>query len=212
MPPCRSSSCCRPWAPTATAVCCDDPQRVRAVNADVEAMGVKVLAQYALLGQYDFLNILEAPDEVTMAKVATTLAARGTLKTLDPHRHRRRHLHRRPRRASASPAGRRSPDAHVGPGSPPRRTGRRSQSARRSRGVSPARRAMVDCRPDVAEGHGSLLGAAVDVPLWWCDQAESGRGSCRCTPRPPRGAGSRAGTRRWCVRRHRGGPAPAPPP
>ena len=60
----------------------DDPQRLLAVNADVEAMGVKVLAQYALLGQYDFLNILEAPDEMTMARVATALAARGTLKTL----------------------------------------------------------------------------------------------------------------------------------
>ena len=60
----------------------DDPQRLRAVNADVEAMGVKVLAQYALLGQYDFLNILEAPDELTMAKVATTLSARGTVRTV----------------------------------------------------------------------------------------------------------------------------------
>ena len=60
----------------------DNPQRLKEVNADVEAMGVKVLAQYALLGMYDFLNILEAPDEVTMAKVATTLASRGTLKTL----------------------------------------------------------------------------------------------------------------------------------
>jgi uncharacterized protein with GYD domain len=45
-------------------------------------MGVKVLQQYALLGSWDFLNILEAPDEVAMARVATTLAARGTLKTL----------------------------------------------------------------------------------------------------------------------------------
>jgi uncharacterized protein with GYD domain len=45
-------------------------------------MGVTVLAQYALLGNWDFLNILEAPDEITMARVATTLAARGTLKTL----------------------------------------------------------------------------------------------------------------------------------
>jgi uncharacterized protein with GYD domain len=44
-------------------------------------MGVKVLHQYALLGQWDFLNILEAPDATTIAKVATTLAARGTLKT-----------------------------------------------------------------------------------------------------------------------------------
>ncbi|MGI8755318.1 MAG: GYD domain-containing protein [Acidimicrobiales bacterium] len=58
------------------------PERLREVNADVEAMGVKVLEQYALLGQWDFLNILEAPDEVTMAKVATTLASRGTLRTL----------------------------------------------------------------------------------------------------------------------------------
>ena len=60
----------------------ENPERLREVNADVESMGVKVLEQFALLGQYDFLNILEAPDEKTMAKVETTLAARGTLKTL----------------------------------------------------------------------------------------------------------------------------------
>ena len=60
----------------------DNPDRLREVNADVEAMGVKVLAQYALLGPYDFLNVLEAPDEATMARVASTLSARGTLKTL----------------------------------------------------------------------------------------------------------------------------------
>lgn len=60
----------------------ENPSRLREVNQDVEAMGVKVLAQYAVLGQWDFVNILEAPDEVTMARVATSLAARGTLKTL----------------------------------------------------------------------------------------------------------------------------------
>ena len=60
----------------------ENPERLREVNADVEAMGVKVLEQFALLGPYDFLNILEAPDELTMSRVATTLAARGTLKTL----------------------------------------------------------------------------------------------------------------------------------
>ena len=60
----------------------DNPERLREVTAEVEAMGVKVLEQYALLGNWDFLNILDAPDEVTMARVATTLAARGTLKTL----------------------------------------------------------------------------------------------------------------------------------
>jgi uncharacterized protein with GYD domain len=57
------------------------PERLREVSSEVEAMGVKVLQQYALLGQWDFLNILEAPDATTVAKVATVLAARGTLKT-----------------------------------------------------------------------------------------------------------------------------------
>ncbi len=60
----------------------DAPERLKEVNHDVEAMGVKVLEQFALLGVYDFLNILEAPDEITMAKVASTLSARGTLKTV----------------------------------------------------------------------------------------------------------------------------------
>lgn len=67
--------------PDGSATLFDNPERLREVNHDVEAMGVKVLHQYALLGSWDFLNILEAPDAVTMAKVATTLAARGTLKT-----------------------------------------------------------------------------------------------------------------------------------
>ncbi len=60
----------------------DSPERLREVNGDVESMGVRVLQQYALLGPYDFLNILDAPDEATMAKVATTLSARGTVKTV----------------------------------------------------------------------------------------------------------------------------------
>ena len=57
------------------------PERLREVNDDVEALGVKILQQYALLGQWDFLNIIEAPDELTMARIATELTARGTLKT-----------------------------------------------------------------------------------------------------------------------------------
>ena len=60
----------------------DNPERLREVSSEVESMGVKVLAQYALLGSWDFLNILEAPDELTMMKVATTLGSRGTLKTM----------------------------------------------------------------------------------------------------------------------------------
>ena len=59
----------------------EHPERIKAVDAEVEALGVKVLHQYAVLGNFDFVNIIEAPDEGTMAKVAMTLAARGTLKT-----------------------------------------------------------------------------------------------------------------------------------
>ena len=60
----------------------DNPQRIKEVNKEVEGMGVKILAQYAVLGQYDFVNILEAPDNKTIVKVAITLASRGTLQTM----------------------------------------------------------------------------------------------------------------------------------
>jgi uncharacterized protein with GYD domain len=58
------------------------PDRLKEINKEVEAMGVKILCQYALLGQYDFINILEAPDNKAIAKVALELGARGTLKTM----------------------------------------------------------------------------------------------------------------------------------
>jgi uncharacterized protein with GYD domain len=60
----------------------ESPERLREVSAEVEAMGVTVLEQFAILGQWDFINILEAADDATMAKVAMTLAARGTVKTM----------------------------------------------------------------------------------------------------------------------------------
>ena len=59
-----------------------NPQRVKEVNKEVEAMGVKILAQYALLGPYDFVNILEAQNNKAVSKVAIELGARGTLQTL----------------------------------------------------------------------------------------------------------------------------------
>jgi uncharacterized protein with GYD domain len=68
--------------PDGAATLRENPERVQGVNAELEAMGVRVLEQYALLGPYDFCNILEAPDELTMAKVALVLGARGTVKTL----------------------------------------------------------------------------------------------------------------------------------
>lgn len=57
------------------------PERILEVRREVEQLGLKVLAQYALMGQYDFLNLIEAPDEQTMAKAAVMLAARGTMRT-----------------------------------------------------------------------------------------------------------------------------------
>jgi uncharacterized protein with GYD domain len=68
--------------PEGAATVRENPERIKAVNSEVESMGVKVIQQYALLGPYDFCNILEAPDEKTMARVAMTLSARGTLKSL----------------------------------------------------------------------------------------------------------------------------------
>ena len=59
----------------------DHPERLNEVTAEVEALGLTVVAQYALFGQWDFLNIIEAPDEGTMAKAAVTLAARGTMRS-----------------------------------------------------------------------------------------------------------------------------------
>ncbi|HEX5095078.1 MAG TPA: GYD domain-containing protein [Acidimicrobiia bacterium] len=58
-----------------------NPDRIRAVRDEVEALGLQVKAQYALMGQWDFMNIIEAPDEKAMAKAAVMLAARGTLRT-----------------------------------------------------------------------------------------------------------------------------------
>ncbi len=59
----------------------EKPERINQVRSEVEALGLKVHAQYALMGQYDFLNIIEAPDDETMAKAAIMLAARGTMRT-----------------------------------------------------------------------------------------------------------------------------------
>ncbi|NWF77644.1 MAG: GYD domain-containing protein [Chloroflexi bacterium] len=60
----------------------ENPGRIKEVNKEVEAMGVKILAQYAVLGPYDFVNILEAPSNEAISKVAVTLGARGTLQTM----------------------------------------------------------------------------------------------------------------------------------
>jgi uncharacterized protein with GYD domain len=57
----------------------NNPGRISEVNGEVEQIGAKVVAQYATLGQYDFVTIVEAPDEQTMAKVSVELGSRGTM-------------------------------------------------------------------------------------------------------------------------------------
>jgi uncharacterized protein with GYD domain len=56
------------------------PDRLREVDDEVKVMGCKVLAQYAVLGPYDFVTVLEAPDNETMAHLSVDLASRGTVK------------------------------------------------------------------------------------------------------------------------------------
>ena len=60
----------------------EDPETLREVNKEVEHMGVKILDQYALLGQYDFVNILEAPSNEVIAKLAIRISAKGTTQTM----------------------------------------------------------------------------------------------------------------------------------
>jgi uncharacterized protein with GYD domain len=57
----------------------NNPTRVQEVNKEVEQLGVTVKEQWATLGQYDFITIVEAPDEKTMAKVSVELGSRGTM-------------------------------------------------------------------------------------------------------------------------------------
>jgi len=56
----------------------DNPARVQEVNKEVEQLGVKVVNQWVTLGEYDFVSVVEAPDETTMAKVSIELGSRGT--------------------------------------------------------------------------------------------------------------------------------------
>ena len=55
-----------------------NPQRLKQVYQDVEELGCKVLHQWATLGEFDFVNVVEAPDIATVAKVSVALGARGS--------------------------------------------------------------------------------------------------------------------------------------
>ena len=57
-----------------------NPDRLREVNKDVEELGARVVYQWATLGEYDFVNVVEAPDSATIARVSVALGARGSTK------------------------------------------------------------------------------------------------------------------------------------
>jgi uncharacterized protein with GYD domain len=59
----------------------ENPDRVLEVRTEVEALGLKVHALFAVMGPNDFLSIIEAPDEQSMARAAVMLASRGTMRT-----------------------------------------------------------------------------------------------------------------------------------
>ena len=56
----------------------NNPARINEVNKEVESLGATVTAQWAALGRFDFINVVEAPDEKTMARVSMELGSRGT--------------------------------------------------------------------------------------------------------------------------------------
>ena len=55
------------------------PERIREVNKEIETFGAKVINQYDVLGPYDFVNVIEAPDNKTIARISVELGSRGTI-------------------------------------------------------------------------------------------------------------------------------------
>ena len=59
-----------------------NPERIEEVNREIENMGAKVLAQYAILGQYDFITILDAPNNEAIARISIEMGSRGTVQII----------------------------------------------------------------------------------------------------------------------------------
>ncbi len=58
------------------------PERIQEVNREIETMGVKLLKQYAVMGPYDFVNIVEAPDNETVLKMSVEIGSRGSVQLM----------------------------------------------------------------------------------------------------------------------------------
>jgi uncharacterized protein with GYD domain len=62
-----------------------NPDRLREVNRDVEELGARVLHQWFILGPHDFVNVIEAPDAATVARVSVVLGARGSIRNMETY-------------------------------------------------------------------------------------------------------------------------------
>lgn len=62
-----------------------NPARLKEVNRDVEELGARVVNQWFMLGPFDFVNVIEAADGATVAKVSVALGARGSIKQLQTY-------------------------------------------------------------------------------------------------------------------------------
>jgi len=60
----------------------EKPDRIKEVNKEIEAFGAKVLQQYSVLGQYDFVNVVEAPNNEAINRVSIELGSRGTIEIM----------------------------------------------------------------------------------------------------------------------------------
>lgn len=60
----------------------NNPGRIKEVNREIESMGIKVLGQYAVLGAYDFVTLIEAPSNEAVMKMSVELGSRGTVQLM----------------------------------------------------------------------------------------------------------------------------------
>jgi len=60
----------------------NNPGRIKEVNKEIESMGIKILGQYAVLGAYDFVTLLEAPNNEAVMKMSVELGSRGTVQLM----------------------------------------------------------------------------------------------------------------------------------
>ncbi len=64
--------------PEGVATVKNNPTRIKEVNSEINQLGATVVAQWSTLGRYDFVNVVEAPDDITMARISLELGSRGT--------------------------------------------------------------------------------------------------------------------------------------